>query len=203
MNMHRRVVAALLFLSAAALLCHSQNATPTPAQSSLAGNWIAFAAALIAALIAAGVAVLGHRRQRELQARNEALERELRERAEQFDREKIDLQRQTNLKQKEEEAGLQRKLEKAAAAEDEAERFRTAEELAAAYRRKVIEALRNLKILDMTRPLNLEALYVQVRVREDEPPRYGQDEEVLKLAAGEPVERPRPCRPRRRSAGTG
>ena len=42
---------------------------------------------------------------------------------------------------------------------------------AIAYRRALVSELRNLKILDMSKPLDLEALYVQVQVREEEPSR--------------------------------
>ena len=44
--------------------------------------------------------------------------------------------------------------------------------------RRLIGELRNLKILDMTKPLDLEALYVQLQVREEDPPRYLKDEDV-------------------------
>jgi HEAT repeat protein len=57
---------------------------------------------------------------------------------------------------------------------------------ALAYRQALIGELRNLKILDMTKPLDLEALYVQVRVREEEPLQYIRDEEIAKLAHGDP-----------------
>ncbi|WP_157253353.1 hypothetical protein [Nonomuraea typhae] len=39
-------------------------------------------------------------------------------------------------------------------------------------RAALVAALRHLKILDMSQPLDLENLYVQVRLREEEPPPY-------------------------------
>ena len=68
----------------------------------------------------------------------------------------------------------------------EAERADNIERQAIAYREALIGELRNLKILDMTKPLDLEALYVQLQVREEDPPRYIKDEDVATLARGDP-----------------
>ncbi|MGH3392484.1 MAG: hypothetical protein ACRDOO_26750 [Actinomadura sp.] len=54
------------------------------------------------------------------------------------------------------------------------------------YRRKVIERLRHMKILDMSKPLDLDELYVQLRVREEEPLRYATEAEIAELSRGEP-----------------
>jgi len=56
-----------------------------------------------------------------------------------------------------------------------------------AYRRKLLAELRNLKILDMSSSLELEDIYVQLRVREEEPLRYAKEEEMATLV-GEPTE---------------
>jgi predicted NACHT family NTPase len=87
----------------------------------------------------------------------------------------------------------QRQVEEAAAAanreeEAKAKQVQTVQECAQAYRRKLIKTLPNLKILDMSSPLDLEDIYVQVRVRQEEPLRYAQEEEMTPLAAGEPTE---------------
>jgi predicted NACHT family NTPase len=68
----------------------------------------------------------------------------------------------------------------------EAELGDNVERQAIAYRGALISELRNLKILDMTKPLDLEALYVQLQVREEDPPRYVKDEDVATLARGDP-----------------
>lgn len=57
-----------------------------------------------------------------------------------------------------------------------------------AYRQKLLGELRNLRILDMSSPLQLEDIYVQLRVREEEPLRYAKEEEMAPLASGEPAE---------------
>ena len=67
-----------------------------------------------------------------------------------------------------------------------AERADNIERQAIAYREALIGELRNLKILDMTKPLDLEALYVQLQVREEDPPLYLKDEDVATLASGDP-----------------
>jgi HEAT repeat protein len=71
-------------------------------------------------------------------------------------------------------------------AEAEAAKMRTEEQHANAYCLKLISELRNLKILDMSKPLDLQTVYVQVRVREEEPRRYVKDEDMLRQAKGKP-----------------
>ncbi|HEY9602881.1 MAG TPA: NACHT domain-containing protein [Allocoleopsis sp.] len=72
--------------------------------------------------------------------------------------------------------------------EAKAKQAQTAQEYAGAYRRKLIKTLPNLKILEMSSPLDLEDIYVQVRVRQEEPLRYAKEEDMTPLAAGEPAE---------------
>ncbi|MBB5077660.1 NACHT domain-containing protein [Nonomuraea endophytica] len=81
--------------------------------------------------------------------------------------------------------------ERGTAEEEFQERLRDAREHADAvergaldYRAAVVASLRHLKILDMPQPLDLESLYVQVRVREEEPRRYLHPEEARRLARG-------------------
>ncbi|MFC4069383.1 NACHT domain-containing protein [Actinoplanes subglobosus] len=74
-------------------------------------------------------------------------------------------------------------------AAEEAERSRReTTEAAAAYKVELVSELKALRVLDMARPLDLRALYVQVRIREDESRRYVADEEIEALAAGRPAE---------------
>lgn len=68
----------------------------------------------------------------------------------------------------------------------QAERASAMEKQAVVYRQALIAELRNLKILDMTKPLDLDELYVQLQVREEESPRYLKDEDVATLARGDP-----------------
>ncbi len=56
------------------------------------------------------------------------------------------------------------------------------------YRHKLLAEIRNIKILDMPSSLQLEDIYVQLRVREEEPLRYAKEEEMAPLASGEPTE---------------
>lgn len=54
------------------------------------------------------------------------------------------------------------------------------------YRRKVVQRLRHLKILDMSRPLDLDRLYVQLLVRQEESPRFVTEDSIAEIASGEP-----------------
>ncbi|WP_173076328.1 NACHT domain-containing protein [Phytohabitans rumicis] len=65
----------------------------------------------------------------------------------------------------------------------QAEKIRDAVER---YRTLLANELAQLKILDMTKPLDLEALYVQLRVREDRPARFASPEEMEPLSYGTP-----------------
>ncbi|MGW1529279.1 NACHT domain-containing protein [Streptomyces sp. NPDC001588] len=136
------------------------------------------AGAVTAALVAAGVAFWQTRRNRKLE------------------REKIELQEAANRRSKEHELELKWRA-------DEQERERVAREVeneaaretaqadalvvarrrnlaagAAAYCARLAQELSMLRILDMTRRLQLDRLYVQVRVQEQEPPRFLQEEEL-------------------------
>ncbi len=54
------------------------------------------------------------------------------------------------------------------------------------YRDKLVRELRNLRILDMVRPLDLERTYVRVSIQEEQPRRYAEAEEMAALAKGDP-----------------
>jgi hypothetical protein len=54
---------------------------------------------------------------------------------------------------------------------------------AGTYRELLINEISQVKILDMSRPMSLESLYVQVRVREDRPTPYPAVEQMLQLQA--------------------
>ncbi|MEV6300036.1 NACHT domain-containing protein [Actinoplanes sp. NPDC051861] len=86
----------------------------------------------------------------------------------------------------------------AAAAEAEAEAERAMarrlaleaddrERAALAYRESLVRELKALRVLDMAKSLDLNALYVQVRIREGDSRRYLPDEEIERLAVGHPA----------------
>jgi HEAT repeat protein len=122
-------------------------------------------------------------------------QQELEQQKQKWEREKIYLEGQLGLEVKTKEAEIDRKFREADAeklaereAKAEAEQALSFEGQASAYCNKLVAELRNLKILDMSRPLNLEVVYVQVRVREEEPPHYLKEEEIAALVGGEPTE---------------
>lgn len=138
----------------------------------ISAAWIGAGVAVLVALIG-GVFMLAQQRvvrrtEREKLELSAQLERE---------RERRQDQRQADVERERSEAEFQARLR------DEEERADAAEQSAIAYRRQVVDRLRHLKILDMAKPLNLEELYVQLHVREEEPPRFGAD---LEGAADDP-----------------
>jgi len=80
-----------------------------------------------------------------------------------------------------EEREKARKQEKEAAKQRE-----LADQHALDYRDKLVQELRNLRILDMVRPLDLERTYVRVRIQEEQPLRYADAEEMTTLAQDDP-----------------
>lgn len=139
--------------------------------------------AVTAALVAAAVALWQMRRNRKLE------------------REKIELQETANRRLQEHELELkwradERERERVARdAESEAARETARTDAlaaarhsslaagAAAYCTRLIQELSTLRILDMSRPLQLDRLYVQVRVQEQEPPRFLREEELERVRA--------------------
>ncbi len=122
--------------------------------------WIAVSGALISAIIGAMLqSVFGPLVQHQLEQRRKRNEQE-------------------------EAAKLAAERDKAALAEQE----QTFKDGVQAYRHKLLAEIQNLKILDMPTSLQLEDIYVQLRVREEEPLRYAKEEEMAPLASGEPTE---------------
>lgn len=74
-------------------------------------------------------------------------------------------------RKKEEEAAKQRQL---------------ADQYALDYRDKLVRELRGLRILDMVRPLDLERTYVRVMIKEEQPQRYTDAEEMAAMAGADP-----------------
>lgn len=89
-------------------------------------------------------------------------------------------------KRQEQEAAAREAAEREKAAVAQWEQ--TVKDGSQAYRQKLLAELSNMKILDMSSPLRLEDIYVQLRVREEEPLRYAKEEEMAPLASGEPKE---------------
>lgn len=137
--------------------------------------------AVLVALIAGAVAVWQTQRTRRLENEKMRLERE-----------KIQLQFNADLRLKEQEWAHERRVSererRRAAQEPEPARPRVADPPAplpsslvaeaAAYCAKLARELSTLKILDMSRPLRLDRLYVQVRVQEQQPLRFVREEQL-------------------------
>jgi HEAT repeat protein len=70
--------------------------------------------------------------------------------------------------------------------EEAAKQIQLADQYAVDYRDKLVEELRNLRILDMVRPLLLERTYVRVRIQEAQPMRYADADEMTLMAQGDP-----------------
>ncbi len=73
-------------------------------------------------------------------------------------------------------------------AEEEAQQEQVIEKQVIAYRQKLISGLSNLQIFKMSRPLNLEKVYVPLRVRQEEKLPSAKEEERVSLAGGQPTE---------------
>ena len=154
--------------------------------------WIAAGAAILAALIAAAVAVAQQRSTRRLEKEKLKLEDQFaRERTVWEDERKAAARRQADA------LIFEERLEKQAA-DASAQQMHAIE-----YRRKLVSRLRNLKILDMARSLELDRLYVQVQVREEEPPKFMSDEEIEHAARGEPEKLLQVSREQLRTKSTG
>ncbi|MGW1491748.1 NACHT domain-containing protein [Streptomyces sp. NPDC002402] len=149
--------------------------------------------AVIAAFVAAGVALWQTRRNRKLERekielqeaanrRLQAHEQELKWRADEYERERA---------AREAESETAREAAKASALV-EAHRSNLAAE-AAAYCSRLVQELSTLRILDMSRRMQLDRLYVQVRVQEQEPPRFLREEELDQSRAPDAAGRESPA----------
>ena len=77
--------------------------------------------------------------------------------------------------------------ETARKAEEEAARQRhLSDQHALDYRDKLVRELRGLRILDMVRPLDLERTYVRLMIKEEQPQRYANAEEMAAMSSGDP-----------------
>ncbi|MGI5377564.1 NACHT domain-containing protein [Streptomyces sp. CA-251387] len=137
------------------------------------------AGAVTAALIAAGIALWQMRRNRMLEREKSKLQQTVEER-------KIELQEAADRRKKEHEweqeerrRAQEREREEARAREREAARRGSMAERAVDYCTRLVGELSTLHILDMSRPLPLDRLYVQVRVQEHQPLRFVRDEEPV------------------------
>ena len=124
---------------------------PTPMPSfwqRTAGDWVKFAGAITVAILGGAFGLWqlqkSHRAQRELEREKLTWEREKLQLEHELELERISkkAERERQLREAEVEEAARREVEA------EAERARTAEEHAAAYRRRLISELCNLKILD-------------------------------------------------------
>lgn len=153
--------------------------------------------ALIALVGALVVAALGYFQWRKAQAATKQLEAQKLEHQQkqlEWEREKFRLTRQAEDERAREEAKAERARARQEAERAERDKRRSARrqsftdiELASGYRSALISQLRSLKILDMSRPLDLEKLFVQVSIRE-ELSQFAQEREIRELAEGDPRE---------------
>ncbi|WP_079195416.1 NACHT domain-containing protein [Streptomyces acidiscabies] len=123
---------------------------------------------LLAALIAAGIALWQVQRAQSLEREKIQLElsSQLRLKEQEWDHER----QLTERERRRAERDATREIEQAAARV--AEHRSTLEDAAALYCARLVQELSTLKILDMSRPLRLERLYVQVGVQEQQPLRF-------------------------------
>ncbi|QNP70719.1 NACHT domain-containing protein [Streptomyces roseirectus] len=129
---------------------------------------------LLVALIAAGVALWQVQRAQSLEREKIQLElaSQLRLKEQEWDHERQLTERERRRAEREERQETER------AAQRVAEHRSTLEDGAAAYCARLVQELSTLKILDMSRPLRLERLYVQVGVQEQQPLRFLSAEEL-------------------------
>ncbi|WP_416972325.1 NACHT domain-containing protein [Streptomyces sp. 4F14] len=123
---------------------------------------------ILVALIAAGVALWQVQRAQSLEREKIQLEHDsqLRLRQQEWDHDR----QLTEREQRKADREAAREIEQAAARV--AEHRSTLEDAAALYCARLVQELSTLKILDMSRPLRLERLYVQVGVQEQQPLRF-------------------------------
>ncbi|MEX3103720.1 MULTISPECIES: SCO5717 family growth-regulating ATPase [unclassified Streptomyces] len=123
---------------------------------------------ILVALIAAGVALWQMQRAQSLEREKIQLEHDsqLRLRQQEWDHDR----QLTEREQRKADREAAREVEQAAARV--AEHRSTLEDAAALYCARLVQELSTLKILDMSRPLRLERLYVQVGVQEQQPLRF-------------------------------
>ncbi len=177
------------------------NATPAPSSSPspspapkpgflerTEAAWIGFGGVILGAILAGAFAFW--RLQKSLKAQ-QTLEKE----KQNWEIQKLQLEHQLELERMRVETDQERESREAELKEAERKKaeaatmqMRTVEQQAIIYRRKLVVELRNLKILDMSSPLNLENIYVQVGVCEESPPHYVKEGEMKRIAEGEPIE---------------
>uniref|UniRef100_UPI000A5B8F8F SCO5717 family growth-regulating ATPase n=1 Tax=Streptomyces niveiscabiei TaxID=164115 RepID=UPI000A5B8F8F len=129
---------------------------------------------ILVALIAAGVALWQMQRAQSLEREKIQLEHDsqLRLRQQEWDHDR----QLTEREQRKADREAAREVEQAAARV--AEHRSTLEDAAALYCARLVQELSTLKILDMSRPLRLERLYVQVGVQEQQPLRFLSGDEL-------------------------
>jgi hypothetical protein len=168
-------------------LAFALRAIPASGDSASTSSW------LIPALLAlAGVGItacFGYYQWNKSQAANAKLEAEKRT----WERERLQLEHDLALERdhisravafEEHDAAERRRRER------ETSKLRahaqTIDEQTESYRAGLVSELRNVRILDMARPLDLRDLYVQVRVRDDVRNRYPRDAELTQAAGDDP-----------------
>ncbi|MFD8300763.1 NACHT domain-containing protein [Streptomyces sp. NPDC059690] len=140
---------------------------------------------LLVAMIAAAVAVWQSQRVQSLEREKIRLETaaQMRLKEQEWDHERQLTERERRREAREAEQERERAAERVAA------RRSTLQAGAAAYCGRLVQELSTLRILDMSRPLRLERLYVQVGVQEQQPLRFLSEDEVERQARRTDAER--------------
>jgi hypothetical protein len=133
--------------------------------------------AVFGVLVGIAVGYIQWRRNRELELEKLAWEREKLQLTQQLERERaaedLEAERAHQLLAAEETERATRRATRRSSATDS--------ELAEQYRHALVAELRNVKILDMSRPLDLEKIYVQMTICE-EPQHFAREREIRQLA---------------------
>lgn len=136
--------------------------------------------AVFGVLVGIVVGYIQWRRTRELELEKLAWEREKLQLTQQLERERaaedLEAEHARQLRAAEETERATRRATRRSSASDS--------ELAEQYRHALVAELRNVKILDMSRPLDLEKIYVQMTICE-EPQHFVREREIRQLAEGD------------------
>jgi hypothetical protein len=143
---------------------------------------------LIGVLLASTIGFIQWRKSRDLEKEKLRWTQALETQKLQWEREKLILEAQLDREKQKQQRVDDDEFAHAKAVHALADATRTQADHAANYRASLVTELRSLKILDMSRPLDLASLYVDVRVREDQPGRYVPDDDISKVSAADPMD---------------
>ena len=164
------------------------TSTQTTQSSSSDSNfsiWLAFAGVILAALIAlitgVSVAVYNNRRTAKLQRELIKSQGELQDKLTQSQRELVDYQKKVADEQAEQDRERQKQEKSEDVARKAVEQAKTTADRVEAYRNalSVDPRISQLQILDMSHPLNVTSVFIQVKLHEEPNLRYDLDTKLL------------------------